>query len=163
MAKNEEEFVEEVASNEHYDLRRFRFDDDYNFESYTIDGKKTEVIRIGERGNRLSNIFERSFADSLVTIVHETKDKKKMVIRVSSPLDPGTFYFFDDDEKKLEMLGYNYQKVDVESLSGMSPVSYKARDGLDIPSYLTIPKGTDGKKMPTINEHSEDLDDEIPF
>ncbi len=32
----------------------------------------------------------------------------------------------------------------------MTPVRYKARDGLEIPAYLTIPKGSSGKNLPLV-------------
>ena len=32
----------------------------------------------------------------------------------------------------------------------MTPVRYTARDGVEIPAYLTLPKGVEGKNLPTI-------------
>src|SRR5262249_59621358 len=37
-----------------------------------------------------------------------------------------------------------------EALSAMKAVHYKSSDGLDIPAYLTIPKGVAAKNLPTI-------------
>lgn len=141
---------EEIVSHDKYDLWGFEFDDDYNFEGYRYDGGQGKLIRVGERGERLGRIFDKSFPDSIVTIVSESDDRTIIVIKVTSPLDPGTFYLFNSKENKIEMLGYNYQKVDVDNLSDMTPVSYKARDGLEIPSYLSLPKGSDGKNLPTL-------------
>lgn len=142
--------AQEIASNPNYDLSRFKFDDEYNLLSYQIDGKKIENIYYGEQGERLNRIFKKNFADSTVYIESRSEDKTKMILKVTSPLDPGTFYFFDSTQNKMEMLGYNYQKVDVEKLSNMTPITYKARDRLEIPGYLSLPKNGQTKNLPTI-------------
>ena len=42
------------------------------------------------------------------------------------------------------------EKLPREALSPMTPVRYTSTDGLEIPAYLTMPKGTSGKNMPAI-------------
>ena len=42
------------------------------------------------------------------------------------------------------------EKLPREALSPMTPVRYASKDGLEIPAYLTIPKGTLGKNMPAV-------------
>ena len=142
--------VKEIASDENYDLSNFDFDDDYNLMSYRIEGEKTKIIYVGELGDRLNRIFNKNFPNSTVIIESRSEDKTKMIIRVTSPVNPSTFYFYDSVQRKMEMIGYNYKKVDVEKLSNMTPIRYRSRDGLIIPGYLSLPKGSGGTKMPTI-------------
>lgn len=145
-----EKFVSEIASNDKYDLENFVFDDQYNLESYKFEGERPTIVHVGERGEKLNNIFAQTFPGSTVEIESQSKDKNRMIIRVTSPTDPGTFYFYDENQKKIEMIGYIYQKVDLEKLSPMTPIEYKARDGLIIPGYLSLPHGVGEKNLPTI-------------
>jgi dienelactone hydrolase len=42
------------------------------------------------------------------------------------------------------------EKLPRESLAKMEPVHYKSSDGLEIPAYLTLPKGVPAKNLPTV-------------
>ena len=41
------------------------------------------------------------------------------------------------------------EKLPREALAKMKPVTYKSSDGLEIPAYLTLPKGFPAKNLPT--------------
>lgn len=144
------EYSDQIVGHDLYDIVDFEFDDEYNLLSYTYHGGEGKKVYVGERGERLGRIFEKSFPNSEVTILSETKDKSIMMLRVTSPFDPGTYYLFNDKKHTIEMLSYIYQKVQLENLSDMKPLSYQARDGLEIPSYLSLPKDSDGKNLPTL-------------
>lgn len=145
-----EEYLEVVASHEEYDLFNFQFDDDNQLKSYQYNGEYPVQVLVGDRGVRLAKIFAQAFQGSRIVIQNETDDETKVVVWVSSPTEPGTYYLLDLNTRKMEMIGYNYQNLDVDRLSNMKPVTYKARDGLEIPAYLSLPKGSDGKNLPTI-------------
>ncbi len=42
------------------------------------------------------------------------------------------------------------EKVPRDALSSMQPIHYKSSDGLDIPAYLTLPKGFPAKNLPVL-------------
>ncbi len=42
------------------------------------------------------------------------------------------------------------EEIPRESLAEMKPYHYKSSDGLDIPAYLTLPKGLPAKNLPLI-------------
>ena len=53
----------------------------------------------------------------------------------------------DDD---LELLYRGRPELPVEHLSPMEPIRYIARDGLEIPAYLTLPRGLDPTNLPVV-------------
>jgi dipeptidyl aminopeptidase/acylaminoacyl peptidase len=65
-------------------------------------------------------------------------------------MNPGSYYFFDRAKGKLEWLADSMPWIDPKKMSPMTPVRYKARDGLEIPAYLTIPRGSSGKNLPMV-------------
>ncbi len=142
--------VEKIATHEKYDLYSFGFDKENNLDYYYYFDGRTHVVYLGEHGQKLNKILSTSFPDTNAQIQSASKDKKKYIVRVSSPTDPGTFYLLDLDANKIEMLSFNYQKVDVSKLSEMQQISYIARDGLEINGYLSFPAGSNGKNLPTI-------------
>ena len=83
-------------------------------------------------------------------IISTTSDGSLMVVRAASDRDPGTFYLYDAAKQELSELGRARKGIDPKVLSEMRPVRFKARDGWEIPGYLTIPIGRPTTKMPML-------------
>ena len=79
-----------------------------------------------------------------------TKDDRLMIISASSDVDPGTVYRFNRETDDLEMLYESRPEVPREHMANMQAVRYTARDGMEIPAYLTLPKGVEPTNLPTI-------------
>lgn len=79
-----------------------------------------------------------------------TKDERVMLIAASSDTEPGERYLFDRDTKKLTFQYRVFEKLPREQLASMKPISYKSSDGLEIPAFLTLPKGVAPKNLPLI-------------
>jgi len=79
-----------------------------------------------------------------------TKDEQTWVVVVNSDTEPGETYLFDRKTHKLALQYRVREKLPREALAEMKVVHYKSSDGLEIPAYLTLPKGVPGKNLPTI-------------
>jgi dipeptidyl aminopeptidase/acylaminoacyl peptidase len=90
-----------------------------------------------------------SFPDSWVSITSYTADGKELTFRTWSDRDPGTYYLLDKDRKATYMLGVR-DWIDKDKMAEKQPIQFKARDGLTIHGYLTVPPGSDGKGLPLI-------------
>src|SRR5207249_3481950 len=81
----------------------------------------------------------------------------KLVIRTRSDRTRGAFWLYDRPSDKLTKLADSAPWLDEKQLAEMRPISYKARDGLTIQGYLTLPKGAQGptaKALPVVvNPH----------
>ncbi|MDA3916355.1 MAG: S9 family peptidase [Deltaproteobacteria bacterium] len=60
------------------------------------------------------------------------------------------FYIYNRNTKTKELQSSLPISEYEDQLSTVQPISFKARDGLTIPGYLTIPKGTSGKNLPMV-------------
>jgi dipeptidyl aminopeptidase/acylaminoacyl peptidase len=79
-----------------------------------------------------------------------TKDEQLWVVVVNSDTEPGQVYLFDRKSHKLALQFTFREKLPRQALAEMKTVQYKSSDGLEIPAYLTLPKGVPGKNLPTI-------------
>jgi len=77
--------------------------------------------------------------DQHQTITSMSDDKTIMVIRSSGVKEPGAYYLMVNGEQLIS-LGRSFPNLKSEQLADMKFVTYKARDGLEIPGYLTVPK-----------------------
>ena len=79
-----------------------------------------------------------------------TKDEKLVLVAAYSDNDPGATYLFDRTTKKLTLQYQIREKLNRDYLASMKPVKYASSDGLEIPAYLTLPKGVAAKNLPVI-------------
>ncbi len=83
-----------------------------------------------------------------------TDDEDKMIVAAYSDRTPGTRYLYDATTDKLTKLGEIAPWLPEAKMAGMKPIEYTSRDGLKVHGYLTLPKGSEAKKLPVIvNPH----------
>ncbi|GAA0332476.1 S9 family peptidase [Sphingomonas oligophenolica] len=86
----------------------------------------------------------------LIAFVDASADESKLMLFAGSDVDPGRYYLFDKASKQLaELLPVRPQLLGMQ-LATVKPITYGAADGTQIPGYLTLPPGSDGKNLPTI-------------
>ena len=79
-----------------------------------------------------------------------TKDERTWLVTATQATDPGATYVFDRDARTVELLYRSRPNVPSEHMADMQAIRYTARDGMEIPAYLTIPEGTSGQNLPAI-------------
>ncbi|UPG95729.1 alpha/beta hydrolase family protein [Luteibacter aegosomatissinici] len=80
-----------------------------------------------------------AFPDSMETVVSSTADGNWLVIETTSDRDPGSFYLFDKSTKHAQLLFHGKPWIDASSQRGTDEFSFKARDGLPLTGFLTMP------------------------
>jgi dipeptidyl aminopeptidase/acylaminoacyl peptidase len=79
-----------------------------------------------------------------------TEDERLFLVSASSDTEPGETYLFDRGSKKVTRQYRVREKLPRESLAEMKPIRYKSSDGLEIPAYLTLPRGVPAKNLPLV-------------
>ena len=79
-----------------------------------------------------------------------TQDEQLWLIHTKSDVDPGATYLFDREAKTLVFQYKPRPKLPTEYLAERKPVRYQSVDGMEIPAYLTIPKGVEPKNLPAL-------------
>jgi len=93
----------------------------------------------------------QQFGGEDVGFTSHTRDGKKAVVRVSGDNDPGSFYLYDADKKKVSFLLAREPWIKPEQMASSEPIEFAARDGLKIHGYLTRPPGkSDAKNLPLV-------------
>ena len=73
-------------------------------------------------------------------------DGKKAVFFAHADTDPGVFYLYDVDKKKIIELFQSRRWIKPEQMASMEPITFNARDGLALHGYLTRPPGKQADK-----------------
>jgi dipeptidyl aminopeptidase/acylaminoacyl peptidase len=81
----------------------------------------------------------KKFAGSTVDFIDRSADGNLTLFKVSNPSDPGGIYIIDGAKDDIARLGGLYKGLSADNLGEVISVSYKARDGVKIPAYVTLP------------------------
>ena len=79
-------------------------------------------------------------------------DLTMIVVRSSGPREPGLYHLLVNGSQ-LVPLGRSFPHLAPEKLADTRFVSYPARDGLEIPGFLTLPQGTEGPLPAVVMPH----------
>ena len=95
-------------------------------------------------------VIRKQIPKGEIAFTSTTEDMRYQTVAVTSDVDPGSVYLFDSKEGKVELLYKSRPDLPSENLTERKPIRYKARDGLMIPAYLTLPKGVPAKQLPVV-------------
>ncbi|HVF26818.1 MAG TPA: S9 family peptidase [Pyrinomonadaceae bacterium] len=99
-------------------------------------------------------LLQKQLPNREIAFGSSTKDETMWMVTAWSDTEPGETYLFDRKTKKLTKQYTVRQRLPRGALAEMRVVRYKSSDGLEIPAYLTLPKGVPPKNLPTIiNPH----------
>lgn len=136
--------------------------DDVDVESVLLasNGAKLLGVRTSDRSTPLRWIdpaiaahqktLEAASPQSKVRIESLSADQSKMLVRFSTPDNPGLLFYFDAATGDLLKLAAMNDMIGGKRLSRGRMVQYKARDGLEIEGVLTMPRGRRDKNLPFI-------------
>lgn len=89
-----------------------------------------------------STINKLSFGRSL--------QNQTVLVRSYSDVQPQAYFVFDTLAGKLTSIGSTYPQIQVQQMAAQDMVRYQARDGLEIPAYLSLPNGENKKNLPMV-------------
>jgi dienelactone hydrolase len=91
------------------------------------------------------------FATGYSILYSWSRDRARVLVYGEKDDDAGAYYIYEPATQKLRMLGRNFPKLTTpESLGDRQSIKYKARDGVQIPAYLTLPAGVEHKSLPMV-------------
>ncbi|MDR4988694.1 MAG: S9 family peptidase [Bacteroidales bacterium] len=88
--------------------------------------------------------------DMEVNFSSGTSDERMFMVSVYSDVQPASVYIYDMDNM---MLNFQYTPrayLEPEDMSPMLAISYPSSDGLEIPAYLTMPRGFGETMLPVV-------------
>lgn len=103
------------------------------------------------------------FADGEARLIDWSLDRSRFIIYGrASGLSAGAYYLFEPDKNTIKQIAEDYPNLAKEAISPVQSIKYKARDGVRIPAYLTVPNGREAKNLPMVllvhgGPHSRDI------
>ena len=127
---------------------------------FSADGRQVEGVLFTDDRQRVTWLddlmkeVQKEIDDALKgrvnMVTSHSADRTKFLVSTGTANDPGHYYFYDRNAAVMTRLATRYDALNGKVLAPVKPVSYRARDGLEIPSYLTLPVGRTPGKLPLI-------------
>ena len=149
-----------------YDLTSGNFDvvledDDYDVSDVYIDPAGNELVAASILRQRLEwTALDGRFSNTVAklgTVVAGdysfaswSADGNVLVVRATSDAGPNRYYAYDRRTTEATLLFAVRPALLNYTLAPMSPIQFRARDGLTIQGYLTIPAAVEPKRLPTV-------------
>lgn len=113
-------------------------------------GDRVRIYPKTEQAEAALATLREQLPDGELNVSSQTSDSRLWVVSVSRDVDPGSVYLFDQEAGTTEKLYSSRPELPSEHLAEMRPVRYTARDGLEVPAYLTLPPGKGETKLPVV-------------
>ena len=137
-------------------------DDKYDISASTFDphtrellgvwrgGSEPEIRWLDETAQKRSEALRRTFGGSHAHVIGRSADYSRVLVDVSTTIKPSTFYLIDYKRGAADIVGEQYPGLANVTLGEVRSIVYEARDGYEIPAYLTLPPGKDAKGLPLV-------------
>lgn len=124
--------------------------------------RRGRVIGVGFATDKRSEIYldpttkglaaslSKALGGKAVYIADTSTDENRLLVWAGSDIDPGQYYLFDRNLKKLSPIIPQRPQLTGMALGAVQSISYPAADGTMVPAYLTLPPGRDAKGLPAI-------------
>jgi dipeptidyl aminopeptidase/acylaminoacyl peptidase len=150
-----------------FDLKTGEFDSlVYGHEEYDIDrvifnSKRTEIIGVryyehylknhflDEDKNNIFKMVQNSFKGYETSIASWSEDNKQILVWAQKDNSPSKYFWLDVDKRAGSFWFSQYPYLEGKKLGNKSPISFKARDGMQLHGYLAMPANV-GKKKPKL-------------
>jgi len=141
---------EPVFEHPQVDIDDFRISEQNEITAVYYTDDRSRVEWLVPRMKELQGKIDRALPDRINRVISMSSDGEKMLIWSGSAADPGAYFYYDAPAARMSQLARPYGKMTDKQLADMNSVSYAARDGLQIPAYLTLPPGVEARQLPLI-------------
>jgi dipeptidyl aminopeptidase/acylaminoacyl peptidase len=152
-----DEAIEELFSNENYDVSGMSLSRNRNWELdyFSYEGEKYEIVPVSDYYKDLHGKLQKEFPGYEYYISGETDDESQYLIYVTSDKLYGQYYSYNVAKDEINLLFDLMPQLNEDDMAEMRPISFESRDGVLIHGYITLPKqAIEGEKVPVIvNPH----------
>ncbi|MBT9447412.1 MAG: S9 family peptidase [Hyphomonadaceae bacterium] len=90
------------------------------------------------------------FRNGHVSILSWSRDQRRFLVLGENLGGPPAYQIYEPETKRFTLLGSVYPDIQAEEISAVSAITYRARDGVRIPAYLTVPRGRGPNNLPLV-------------
>jgi dipeptidyl aminopeptidase/acylaminoacyl peptidase len=95
-------------------------------------------------------VIRSKLPDGEIYFGGQTSDGQLQLISLQRDVDPGSIYLYDRRSRSVSLVFRSRPDIVSEHLAPVQEIRYRARDGVEIPAYLTVPQGVQAEHLPVV-------------
>lgn len=137
-----DKFVRTIYANDTQDVAGYKFDPGTESMLFLrwFEGTDPHYEVLDQRVKGYDAALHDAFPGEQVVPWDISADGKHVLVYVYSDIDAGTYYAFDVDKRRAELLGAQYPWLDPSLMAPVKPGSLKTKDGFTVNYLLSVPK-----------------------
>lgn len=139
-----------IYENAKVDVSSVRVGRGGNLEGIAYTDDRDRTYWLDARLAKIQALVDKVLPKTDNALLNSSDDGQRTIIWSHAADDPGTYYLYDAPTRQLRPLVSPYATLEGAHLAAVAPIHYAARDGLDIPGYLTLPPGREPRGLPLI-------------
>jgi dipeptidyl aminopeptidase/acylaminoacyl peptidase len=139
-----------LYENPDYDIDDFSLGPDGQLRSVYYTDDRAEIAWFDPELKKLQARIDHALPERINRIASFSDDHSRALVWSGSATDPGAYLLYDRARHAMDVFTQPYEKLLGKQLAPMQPVKYAARDGLEIPGYLTLPPGRGDRNLPLV-------------
>lgn len=95
--------------------------------------------------------LQTHFAGAYATISSWSQDKSRILVYGETAENAGSYYIYEPATDRVRLLRRAYPELtNVASIGERQSITYRARDGVRVHAYLTLPAGVEARNLPVV-------------
>lgn len=104
---------------------------------YDADKPSIEYLDPKSEWSQLHLALMKQFPGEMLTFRESSRDSRKILLSIWSDRDPGSWYLFDRDARRLQLVASAEPWIKPAQMAPMRPIAFPARDGTRLYGLLT--------------------------
>lgn len=117
---------------------------------YQVGGLERTIHWTDPKLEALQKSIARAFPKLQTAIFDRSEDYKRILVRAEYASNPPVYYLVDMNRGAADIVGETYPMLANAELGTFEATSYKARDGVSIPVYITVPPKVEPTSLPLV-------------
>jgi dipeptidyl aminopeptidase/acylaminoacyl peptidase len=114
------------------------------------DADKEDTVWFSKEYAELQAMIDKALPNTVNIFDLGDETAKNILVYAYSDTNPGEYYLLDAASRKLEQVATTRSWLPPALMGERRFIKYKTRDGMEIPAWVTLPRGSSGKNLPLI-------------
>ncbi|MBM0103495.1 S9 family peptidase [Steroidobacter sp. S1-65] len=137
-----------LAASEQYEISALESDPyTHRVHGAWLGGIDPTIQWLDDKAAKRNEGLRKTFGGLDAQLIGRSSDYTRALVYVAGSGKPGTYYLIDYKRGAADIVGELYPELANVTLGEVRSFSYKARDGYEIPAYLTLPPGKEAKQL----------------
>ncbi len=113
-------------------------------------GADPQILWLDEKARTRAASLKKTFGGKDADLLGRSTDGTRALVSVASHATPAVYYLIDYKRGAADIVGEEYPSLVNAPLGEVRELTYKARDGYEIPAFVTLPASAGDKQLPMV-------------